>query len=126
MKDGRFEIGDVVIGNSGANHRYSITRENWVGTVVRVKDAYDLDSIERDTIWVKGPGSPEEGFNVNHKDFDLYTGGVRIKDVQMPDCCGECFAYDAQGCKFVNIDKATKIWKSRASNCPMSYWGGSK
>lgn len=47
--------------------------------------------------------------------------GVFIKGASLPECCGECFAYDDCGCKFVaNVDKLHhKIWEKRAPECPL-------
>lgn len=47
--------------------------------------------------------------------------GVFIKGVSVPECCGECFAYDECGCKFINnVDKLHhKVWESRAKDCPL-------
>lgn len=47
--------------------------------------------------------------------------GVFIKGASVPECCGECFAYDEYGCKFVaNVDKLHhKVWESRAKDCPL-------
>lgn len=115
MKDGRFEVGDKVIGNEKTVGKYSITVFGWVGKVVSVKSDYALDSDEKETIEVSGPGG---SWWVNHKCFDLYKG-VTIRGIDIPECCGVCFAYDECGCKFVNIDKQTDIWKARAKNCPM-------
>lgn len=121
MKNGRFEIGDKVVANSLADHRYSITRCGWKGVVIKVKENYDLDT-NSDTIVVKDGGND---FWVNHKCFDFVgtensKKAVIIQNVSMPSCCGECLAFGATGCIFVNVDTATpNIWKERASNCPM-------
>lgn len=47
--------------------------------------------------------------------------GIFIKGVSLPECCGECFAYDEFGCKFIdNVDKLHhKVWESRAEKCPL-------
>lgn len=121
MKNGRFEVGDKVIGKAAANQRYSITREGWTGVVTDVIRNYDLDTYN-DTICVDGSCGP---FWVNHKYFDLVgtekpEKSVIIQNVSMPSCCGECLAFGTTGCIFVNVDTdATNIWKERASNCPM-------
>lgn len=125
MKNGRFEVGDKVIGKAAANQRYSITREGWTGVVTDVIRNYDLDAYN-DTICVDGARGP---FWVNHKYFALvgteksekkYEKAVIIENVSMPSCCGECLAFGTTGCIFVNVDTdATNIWKERASNCPM-------
>lgn len=49
------------------------------------------------------------------------ANGVYIDNATLPECCGECFAYDENGCKFVpNIDKLHhKIWEKRAKECPL-------
>lgn len=125
MKNGRFEVGDKVIGTAAASKRYSVTREGWTGVVTDVIRNYDLDAYN-DTICVDGPRGP---FWVNHKYFALvgteksekkYEKAVIIENVSMPSCCGECLAFGTTGCIFVNVDTdATNIWKERASNCPM-------
>ena len=128
MKNGRFEVGDKVIGKAAANQRYSITREGWTGVVTDVIRNYDLDATYCDTICVDGARGP---FWVNHKYFALdgtekHTEPenpkktVIIENVSMPSCCGECLAFGTTGCIFVNVDTdTTNIWKERASNCPM-------
>lgn len=126
MKNGRFEVGDKVIGKGAASQHYSITREGWTGVVTDVIRNYDLDTYH-DTICVDG----DHGrlFWVNHKYFALVRTeksekksekAVIIENVSMPSCCGECLAFGTTGCIFVNVDTdATNIWKERASNCPM-------
>ena len=46
--------------------------------------------------------------------------GVFIKDVKLPECCGECFAFDTEGCKFIKLDPSDKgVWEKRHADCPM-------
>lgn len=117
MKDGRFEVGDSVVANENAIRRYSITTPPWKGKVVSVKSNYDIkDSEIGDTIEVAGPGGR---WWVNHTCFDLAGKSVTIEGVSLPDCCGVCFAYNSDGCAFINLDKSMNIWKARAKNCPM-------
>ena len=48
--------------------------------------------------------------------------GVYIDGVERPECCGECFAFDDSGCKFIKVDKnSPEIWKHRAPGCPMHF-----
>lgn len=124
MKDGRFEVGDIVIANSKADGRYFITKAGWKGTVVKVKKNYNLNDNNA-TIWVRACKGSEgrSDFDVNHKCFDLYLSAdaVIIKGVKMPTCCGECFAFDESGCKFCKVNTAEfNIWVDRASNCLMT------
>lgn len=119
MKDGRFEVGDFVIGNSRADGRYSITRNGWKGKVVNInKSNYDIKDCGN-TIKVSGKGG---SWDVCHQCFDLYvpSKSIIIKNVTVPTCCGECFAYDESGCKFCKVD-TTKFneWSDRAPNCPI-------
>lgn len=117
MKNGRFEVGDRVVANAHASGRYSITTAGWKGKVISVKLNYDIkDSDISDTIEVKGPGG---SWWVNHTCFDFVEKSVTIKGVSLPDCCGICFAYNRDGCAFINLDKSTNIWSERAKNCPM-------
>ena len=125
MRDGRFEVGDIVIANNLADNRYSVTKDGWKGTVIKVKDNYALSSTRDNTITVRAcPGyKGNMDFEVNHKCFDLYlpADAVIIKGVTMPTCCGECFALDESGCRFCKVNTAEfHIWTDRASNCPMT------
>ena len=46
--------------------------------------------------------------------------GIFIAGVEKPECCGECFAFDDSGCKFVKVDKnSPDIWQKRAEDCPI-------
>lgn len=123
MKNGRFEVGDRVIGNKLASEHYGITQQGWKGIVIEIlRPDYPLGT-NFDTIKVKDINSTSE-YDVNHKCFDLYKRekkdkGVFIKGVSLPHCCGECFAFDSCGCKFINVDNPSNVWKNRASNCPM-------
>ena len=49
------------------------------------------------------------------------ANGVYIDNATLPECCGECFAYDEYGCRFIsNVDKlSVKIWEVRADGCPL-------
>ena len=124
MKNGRFEVGDRVIGNKFANEHYGITVQGWIGIVTEIlQPDYSLGT-NFDTIKVRDFYSNSE-FDVNHKCFDLYEQerkkdkGIFIKGVSLPHCCGECVAFDSCGCKFINIDNSFNVWKNRAPNCPM-------
>ena len=132
MKNGRFEVGDTVIGNSKANDRYSITKCGWKGRVISTTDDYDLKSYG-DTIEVQELDR-DITFRVNHHCFDLLDPdsqkrsecGVFISNVALPECCAVCFAYNECGCSFISLDKSVDIWKSRASNCPITPCGKGK
>ena len=62
----KFNVGDIVIGNSFAN-RYAITNEGWIGVVVEVREedfsATSLDMISRGLFG-----------GLNYDCFDLYRG----------------------------------------------------
>ena len=45
--------------------------------------------------------------------------GVFIKGASVPECCGECFAFDECGCKFDVDTSKHKVWESRAEKCPL-------
>lgn len=128
MKDGRFEIGDIVIGTEEANDHYSITNKGWVGKVVRfVGDCEDYNpKTSHPTIILRGLDDSEDfsGYDVCHRYFKLYSKQppyLKITGQTMPGCCGECFALDAIGCKFNATVLSDKVWKCRAENCPISY-----
>lgn len=127
MKDGRFEIGDIVIGTKEANSHYSITKEGWVGKVVRFfgdKEDYDLKSSHSTIVLSAPDGENLPEFDVCHRYFRLRSDVphyLKITGQQMPACCGECFAFDDVGCKFNATVLTTKVWKCRAENCPISY-----
>jgi len=126
MKDGRFEIGDIVIGTKEASEHYSITKQGWVGKVVGFVDDkadYDLKSY-KSTILVVGNDGETPRFDVSHRYFKLRIKAphyLKITGQPMPECCGECFAFDAIGCKFNATVLTSKVWKCRAENCPISY-----
>ena len=123
MKDGRFEVGDTVIGNDKASQHYGITVTGWKGKVTKINvENYALSSRES-TIEVQAlEGSDKGKYDVCHKYFDLYnpTLYLTIKGQKLPECCGECFAFDSSGCKFGVEPSAEQVWVCRASNCPMS------
>ena len=126
MKDGRFEIGDIVIGTEQASEHYSITKKGWVGEVVGFvgdKADYELKSYGSTILVVDKYGSSPR-FDVCHRYFKLHAKVPRylkITGQSMPECCGECFAFDAIGCKFNATVLTSKVWKCRAENCPISY-----
>lgn len=74
MKNGRFEVGDIVVANKKSDDRYSITnhRNQFVGKVVGVAGDYSLSSDE-DTIEIVPVNACVRGgeFWVNHHYFDL-------------------------------------------------------
>lgn len=125
MKDGRFEIGDIVVGTTEASDNYCITIKGWVGKVVGFvgdKEDYDISSYKH-TIWVQAEGKNIK-YDVCHRYFKLHSKVSRylkITGQQMPECCGECFAFDAVGCKFNATVLSDKVWKCRAKDCPISY-----
>lgn len=80
MKNGRFEVGDIVVANKKSDDRYAITnhRHQFVGKVVHVVDNYDL-SDDDDTIEIVPVNSrvhPGGDFWVNHRYFDLQSAGT--------------------------------------------------
>ena len=128
MKDGRFEIGDIVIGTKEADNCYSITGKGWIGKVVGfVGDKADYDiRTSRHTIILTAIDNEkdEPRFDVCHRYFKLRSEVqhyLKITGQSMPECCGECFAFDAIGCKFNATVLPDKVWKCRAKNCPISY-----
>ena len=123
--DGHFEVGDLVVANEHAGGRYSITKPGWEGEVTRIDKEYKTLSgdTDKEVIWVDGKGN---SFRVSPYCFDLQDlsaskgKGVFIANVTLPMCCGECFAFDDNGCKFIHTDPSSEeVWKSRATNCPM-------
>lgn len=117
MKDGRFEIGDIVVGTAEADNHYSITKKGWVGRVVKFVDGksdYSLKSSNHTIILsgIDGENLPE--FDVCHRYFKLCDDVphyLKITGQQMPACCGECFAFDDVGCKFNATVLTDKVWK---------------
>lgn len=126
MKDGRFEIGDIVIGTAQATEHYSITQKGWVGKVIGFvhEEDYVIKSSSYTIIVAEDGRGDTPRYEVCHKYFKLRSEVphyLKITGQQMPECCGECFAFDALGCKFNATVLTTKVWKCRAENCPISY-----
>jgi len=60
-----FKVGDRVIGNKYANAHYSITKQGWIGTVVRVTKHTIMVQDDSDTLG-------EDPFTLDPNCFDLY------------------------------------------------------
>lgn len=67
---GKFKVGDVVIGNEKAN-TYSITKQGWIGTVIKIP--------HDNSMYVLGEGTIETGFPVQQSFFDLYNQNQTIE-----------------------------------------------
>ena len=46
----KFKIGDIVVANKSANDKYSVTTEGWVGKVVEIDEADEVDDIRLQSI----------------------------------------------------------------------------
>ena len=41
----KFKAGDIIIGNSNANKYFIITKEGWVGVVIKVEDSGHITAV---------------------------------------------------------------------------------
>jgi hypothetical protein len=65
MKDGKFEVGDLIIGNEKANGKYGVTEEGWEGIVTESENDNGIFNA-------KSNDSEEETFeSLEAKYFDL-------------------------------------------------------
>lgn len=69
----KFKIGDIVIGNKDANLEYTITREGWIGRVIKIRPNKEIEVEGRNFL------GEISKYWVNPSYFDLYNQNASDK-----------------------------------------------
>lgn len=49
METSKFKVGDIIIGNSKANRYFTVTKEGWIGIVVKASASGNIVAKPRDS-----------------------------------------------------------------------------